>query len=187
MDYTTLSLADVRTGLRDVARDAHVTFGSLDARQLGWKPDPTRWGVGQCFQHLLTSNRDMLQAARNALSGPPHTLWQRLPLLPGVFGRLLIRTQSPGGTRKYTAPRKAQPSSADVPADIVQQFVDQQVAAAEWLDTLDDARAAKTIMISPFIGFVTYSVLDGSRLLVAHDRRHFEQAQRVTELPEFPR
>jgi hypothetical protein len=32
---------------------------------------------------------------------------------------------------------------------------------------------------------VTYSVLDGLRLLVAHDRRHFEQARRVMQSPDF--
>jgi hypothetical protein len=37
-----------------------------------------------------------------------------------------------------------------------------------------------------FYRFITYSVLDGWRLVVAHDRRNFEQARRVTLLPEFP-
>jgi hypothetical protein len=42
-------------------------------------------------------------------------------------------------------------------------------------------------MTSPFIRIVTYSVLDGWRLMVSHDRRHLEQARRVTESPEFPK
>ena len=29
MDYTTLSLADVKTGLADIAREAESTFGAL--------------------------------------------------------------------------------------------------------------------------------------------------------------
>jgi hypothetical protein len=41
-------------------------------------------------------------------------------------------------------------------------------------------------MVSPFVAFITYSVLDGCRLLVAHERRHFEQARRVTREPGFP-
>jgi hypothetical protein len=46
--------------------------------------------------------------------------------------------------------------------------------------------AASTIMVSPFAAFITYSVLDGCRLIVAHARRHFEQARRVTEQQGFP-
>jgi hypothetical protein len=41
-------------------------------------------------------------------------------------------------------------------------------------------------MVSPFVRFITYSVLDGCRLMAAHDRRHFEQARRVTEAAGFP-
>ena len=39
-------------------------------------------------------------------------------------------------------------------------------------------------MVSPFVAAITYSVLDGLRLVVAHDHRHFEQARRVmTSMP----
>ena len=42
-------------------------------------------------------------------------------------------------------------------------------------------------MTSPFIKVVTYSVLDGWRLVFAHERRHFEQARAVSLSPGFPR
>jgi hypothetical protein len=45
---------------------------------------------------------------------------------------------------------------------------------------------ARIIMVSPFVSFITYSVLDGCRLIVTHERRHLEQARRVTQAPEFP-
>jgi hypothetical protein len=48
------------------------------------------------------------------------------------------------------------------------------------------AHAARTIMASPFAGVVTYSVLDGWRLMVADDHRHIEQARRVRRSPGFP-
>jgi hypothetical protein len=41
-------------------------------------------------------------------------------------------------------------------------------------------------MTSPFARVVTYSVLDGWRLMLAHNRRHVEQARRVTQAGEFP-
>ena len=34
MDYTTLSLSEVRTGIGELIRDVEATFASLDARQL---------------------------------------------------------------------------------------------------------------------------------------------------------
>ena len=186
MNYTTLPLAELTGALLNVARDTQATFGGLDARQLNWRPNERRWSVAQCFQHLLTANGLVLQSAQDALRNPSSTIWQRLPLLPRLFGSALIRSQAPGTTRKYTAPEKAQPTTSDIPRGVIECFVDQHHAAAQWIGTVDERDAVRAVMISPFIRFVTYSVLDGCRLVVAHDHRHFEQARRVTLLPEFP-
>jgi len=186
-DYAALSVAEVGRGLEAVAVEARATFGGLDARQLNWQPAEGRWSVGQCLAHLRSSNRQMIQAIEAALEArAPRTVWQRLPILPGFFGRMLIRSQSPRTTRRFTAPRQARPPASDVEADIVQQLVDQHRDAVVRLQTLDDGRAAAAIMTSPFINFVAYSVLDGWRLILAHDLRHLEQARAVTRSPGFP-
>ena len=187
VDYTALTLAQTRAALHDIAREAEDTFGRLDARQLNWRPDETRWGVAQCFDHLLSANRLMLQAARAALDhAQPRTIWQRLPVLPGLFGRLMIRSLTPTATRKLPAPAAARPIFTEIPADVVHRFADQQREAAAWMDRLDAAEVERTIMASPFIRVITYSVLDACRLMAAHDRRHMQQAQRVMSMPEFP-
>src|SRR5687768_13713944 len=108
MDYTTLSLAEVSKGLDETARDADATFGRLDATQLNWRPDPAQWSVAQCFEHLLTSNRLMSVEAQNVLSDAHRpTIWQRMPVLPSRLGKMLIRSQTPGATRKFKALAKA--------------------------------------------------------------------------------
>ena len=187
MNFETLSLAEIKTGLADIAHDAESTFGALNAKQLNWRPDAARWSVGQCFDHLLTANQQVFAAAEAASRGAAsRTVWERLPVLPGVFGRALIRSQAPTSTKKYKAPSVAQPSASDIGADIIQRFVAQHADAVARVERLDD-RAATAIMTSPFIRFITYSVLDGWRIVVAHDRRHFEQARRVTQSAGFPR
>src|SRR5262245_38515647 len=187
MDYATLSLTDVRSGLDDIARETQSVFGGLDARQLNWRPDTTRWSVAQCFEHLLLANRLRFQAAEGALNGTaPRTIWQRLPGLPGMLGRMLVRSQAPTNARRFTASPQAQPATSDVAADIIQRFIEQDRNALARVQALDERVAAETIMTSPFIKVITYSVLDGWRLVFAHDRRHFEQARRVTQSPGFP-
>ena len=188
MDYTTLSLAEARSGLDDLARDAQTTFGRLDARQLNWRPDAKRWSVAQCFEHLLQMNRLMMQAAGDGLNEKmPRTIFQRLPVLPRVLGRVMVRSQSPETTRKFSSPSQGRPSNGDIAADVVARYVEQQRDAVTRLQAIDEHDAARAIMISPFIGVVTYSVLDGWRLMFAHGRRHVEQARRVTTEQGFPR
>jgi DinB superfamily len=187
MDYAALSLAEVRAGLDEVARQTQSTFGGLNAGQLNWRPDATRWSVAQCFEHLLLANRLMFEAADGALNGTaPRTIWQRLPGLPGMFGRMLVRSQAPSNARRFTASPQARPAASDVAGDIIRRFVEQDRDAMARVHVLDERIAARTIMTSPFIKVITYSVLDGWRLVFAHDRRHVEQARRVTQSPGFP-
>jgi hypothetical protein len=186
MDYTTLSLVEVAAVLEEHARDAQAAFGHLGARQLNWRPDATQWSIAQCCEHLLISNRLMMRAAEDALAARRPTLWQRMPLLPGVLGRALIRSQSPDGTRKFAASSKATPTH-DIAADIIVRFVEQHHEAAARARTLDEGMAARTIMTSPFLRVIIYSVLDGWRLMAAHDRRHLEQARRVLQHADFAR
>ena len=187
MDYTTLPLPSLLSGLDAVAADAHATFGALDGRQLNWRPDATRCSVAQCLEHLLSANRLMLRASQDALDEThAPTIWQQLPLLPALFGRMLIRSQAPQATRKFTASPLATPAASDLPADIVVRFVAQNAEITRWLSQLDEPHAARVIMTSPFVAFITYSVLDGARLVLAHDHRHLDQARRVMQSPGFP-
>jgi hypothetical protein len=185
-NFTLLSLAEVAAEFDATARDAFVVFGRLNERQLNWRPGQTRWSVAQCFDHLLNADREMFRAIETAMDrSVPRTVWQRLPVLPRVFGTMMVKSQSPDVRRKYTAPRHIQPASSAIDADIIERFVVYQQGATTRVRSLVEDDAARVIMVSPFVSFVTYSVLDGCRLIVAHQRRHFEQARRVTGEPAF--
>ena len=185
--YTNLSLDDAAADLAAIAREAQAVFGRLDERQLNWKAEAARWSVAQCFDHLLNANREMFQGIDAAIDGSrPRTVWQRMPVLPRLFGWVMVTSQKPEVTRKYTAPRQIIPSSSAIDPGIIERFVAQQEEAAARMRSLDPGAAARTIMVSPFVSFITYSVLDGCRLMVTHERRHFEQARRVTLDPGFP-
>jgi hypothetical protein len=42
------------------------------------------------------------------------------------------------------------------------------------------------VVTSPLAKLVTYTLGDALRILVTHERRHFEQARRVTQAQGFP-
>ncbi len=184
--YTTLTLSEIADELAAMARDTRSAFSGYDAPQLNWQAQPGTWSIAQCFEHLLKTNDGMVEAMRKT-AGPasPRTIWQKLPVWPRMMGRMLVSSQAPGGTRKFTAPSIAQPASSNVAPDVIDRFMawqDTGIAALRALSAEDAAR----IMVSPFVAQITYSVLDGWRLIAAHQRRHFEQAQRVATHPAFP-
>ena len=40
-----------------VADETKRVFGRLSAEQINWKPSEREWSIGQCFDHLIISNR----------------------------------------------------------------------------------------------------------------------------------
>jgi hypothetical protein len=186
-DYRSLPLSDIRAELQAVADDVQATFGPLDMRQLNWRPDERRWSVAQCLEHLMSSNRHMMDAAAAAHGGArPQSIWMKLPIWPRLMGRMLIKGVSPQGTRRFKASALAQPTASAIDPGIVARFVGQQRDLMTRASALDERRAAKLVMSSPFLRVITYSVLDGWRILVAHERRHVEQGRRVIQSPGFP-
>jgi hypothetical protein len=179
-------LGAVLDGLRAVGADARKVFGGLSAAQLNWKPSAEQWSVGQCFEHLIKTNRGFFPSLEEAArGGRKSNLWERVSPLSGLFGPLLVRTMS--SQRKFKAPRGLKPTSSDVDAGVVGEFVGQQDELAGLMRAASagtDLR--RTVVTSPIAGFVTYSMLDACRIVVAHNRRHFAQAQRVIEARGFP-
>ena len=184
--YTTLSPVELADEFSAIARDAATVFGRLEAVQLNWQPTVASLSIAQCFDHLLKADHEMFQAISGALDrGTTPTVWQRLPLWPRLFGWMLVTSQTPGGKQKYTAPASARPGSSDLAPDTIERFIAWQQVGMAGLQALS-AADARRIMVSPFVEQFTYSVLDGYRLIAAHQRRHFEQASRVMAHPEFP-
>ena len=170
-----------------VAVDAEKVFGGLSKEQLNWKPAPERWSVAQCFDHLLTTNRGYLPIIDSVLKGEKKsTVWQKLPFFPKLWGAMLIKSLDPAQTRKMKAPKRFQPAQSDVSGSIIHDFVAQQTQLIEKMKATANLDLERIVITSPAASLVTYSVMDAYRIVVVHERRHFQQAQRVTEESGFP-
>ena len=186
MDYRTAGLPDVIAAASNVASDARSTFGHLTPSQLNWKPSAERWSVAQCFEHLLTSNKGYLPIIDNVLAGYKRTFWQSMPVLPGLMGKLLVKSMDPASTRKVKAPKRFQPAQSDISGSIIDDFVNQQQQLVDKMKATEHLDLEKIVITSPVADVVIYSLMDAYRLIVVHEQRHFQQAKRVTEEPGFP-
>lgn len=167
--------------------DARNVFGNLTKEQLNWKPSPERWSVGQCFDHLIASNKGYLPIIDDILNGKKKSsVWQKLPFLPGLWGRILIKTLDPSQTRKMKAPKRFEPAQSDVSGSIINDFVAQQEHISGKIKATADLDLDRIVITSPAANFITYSLMDAYRIIVVHERRHFQQAQRVTKESGFP-
>ena len=186
MDYRTAGLTDVIAAANNVANEARSTFGHLTPSQLNWKPSAERWSVAQCFDHLLTSNKGYIPVVDNVLAGHKPTFWQSMPVLPGLMGKLLIKSLDPASTRKLKAPKSFQPAQSDISDSVINDFVDLQQQIIAKMKATEHLDLEKIVISSPVTGVVTYSLMDAYRIIVVHEQRHFQQAKRVIEEAGFP-
>jgi hypothetical protein len=186
MDFLKADLQSLITAANTIAAEAKSRFGGLTPAQLNWKPSPERWSVAQCFDHLITTNKGYFPAIDGVLAGHKPTFWERMPVLPGLGGKMLIKVVDPKSTRKFKAPKKFQPMQSDVRASVINDFVDQQQQVIEKMKATEHLDVENIVITSPVTAVMTYSLMDAYRVIVVHEQRHFQQAQRVTEEAAFP-
>ena len=174
------------TEANKIAAETKSTFGRLSPSQLNWKPSAERWSVAQCFDHLLSSNNGYFPPIEGVLAGTKPTFWQRMPILPGLAGKLLIKSLDPKSSRKIKAPAKFQPAQSDISASVIDNFVNQQARIVEKMKATEHLDLENIVITSPVAAAITYSLMDAYRIIVVHEQRHFEQAKRVTEERSFP-
>jgi hypothetical protein len=171
-----------------VSTDARSTFGQLTTQQLNWKPSASEWSVAQCLEHLLVSNEGFIPIIDKVQRGEyKRSLKERLPVLPSVFGSLVLNAVKPETKRKLKAGKDFQPANSEIPADIVSRFETQQKQISELMNSTHELNLRQVIITSPVLGIVTYSLFDAYRIIVAHDQRHLAQAKRVMASDGFPK
>jgi hypothetical protein len=170
----------------ELGRRAEERFGGLTAKQLNWRPNPGEWSVGQCLDHLRLATTTYFPAFREIQAGTKRaTFWERVPLLPSLFGPYLIRLLSPARSAKVPAPAVFRPAESLVDPQIVRTFAATQQELVRFMAGTAPRDLAR-IVTSPASRFVTYSLLDAYRIIVVHAQLHLQQARRVTELRGFP-
>jgi len=180
-------LAQLIDQLNRVSQEAIDSFRALSVEQLNWKPSANEWSVAQCFEHLIVSNAGFLPLIDKVARGEHKpSLKERVPVLPRFFGTMVLKAVQPQGQRKYKAGRGFQPSTSSISSDIITRFKTQQSELAERMRSTENLNLRNIIVTSPVASFVTYSLLDAYRIVVAHEQRHLAQAKRVTARNGFP-
>lgn len=183
----TAELSHLTAEVSQITAEAEQRLGKLTPAQLNWKPSPAGWSVAQCLEHLIKINESFFPVMRQIAQGTYAPPWNaRLPLLPGLFGSLILKAVQPTAPRKFKASPRFEPAASDLPADIVGRFAAHQRELDGLMAQSNRVDLASVVVASPVAPLATYSLQDAYRILVAHERRHLLQAERVLASPGFP-
>jgi hypothetical protein len=171
-----------------IANDAERTFGTLNPEQLNWKRHPDQWSVAQCFEHLIKIDALYFPQLRRIAQGTYASSWRdRVPWLAHLFGSLILRAVQPGSRRQLKAATHVEPATSAIDGDIIARFTAHQREVIEHMRATRSHDLSTVVVTSAVAPIAFYSALDAFRILVAHERRHLGQAERVVNSEGFPR
>ena len=163
-------------------------FSTLSSEQLNWKPEPGKWSIAQCLDHIITSNKTYFPAFNKLLRHEYQlSIFQQLNPFKKKLGPMMVRNLGPLVTKKFTAPTIFQPSSSTLPASIVADFRTHQEELRKYIRQLQQLDTKNLVMASPVTGMITYTLADAIRILSGHEQRHVNQAEQILHHPNFPR
>lgn len=182
-----MEISNLLSELQVVSDDTQKTFGRLSAEQINWKPSAEGWSVGQCFEHLIKTNELFYGELYKIADGSrKNSFLENYSPLSSFFGNLLVNSLKKD-ERKFKAPSQAIVPPSEVDANIIAQFAAHQREVIELIKKTETADWQKTKITSPFMRLMTYKLADGFRVIIEHERRHFRQAERITQAENFPK
>lgn len=188
IDVQTADLPALIAEARMLGEEFARRFGGLSPAQLNWRPNPEEWSIAYCVEHVIVANAGYFAPIGQILAGTKaRSFWERLPLLPGLFGGFLIRTLEPGAKGFVPAPKAFLPGSTAIAADVLDRFAAQHAELLSLMGRCQSLDVARVIVTSPAADFVTYSLLDAFRIIVVHMQHHLHQTSKLLAMAEFPR
>jgi uncharacterized damage-inducible protein DinB len=163
-------------------------FRGLSDDQLNWKPPGGGWSVGECFEHLLTTNRlYLVRIERQLASAGAKPEGRRAETYrSGILGGWLARQMGPSPMVKVKTPRVFRPSSWRVAGTVLGDLLAQQEHLRRVVDASRGADLGGVRIPSPLTSLIRLRLGDVLELLVLHELRHLGQADRVRSIDEFP-
>ena len=172
---------------KEAKEKVSANFSNLSLEQVNWQPVKTRWSIAQCLDHLIASHKVYFPILKEITDGDyKMNFWGKFSPFTGLWGRLMKNQLQEDVKRKLKAPKKIQPASnADL--GIIAQYQQSLDTFLDYISKCRNIDIDKTIIISPVLSIVTYSLRDAFQFLITHEHRHINQAIRVKQNEIFPK
>jgi hypothetical protein len=173
---------------KEAAEKVKKDFSNVTLEQLNWKPAPSSWSIAQCLDHLIVSDSLYFPTLKKIAEGNYQmSFWEKWNPFSKYLGKTLVQQIQEQVTKKIKAPKAFTPSASEIDRGILERFQQHLDTMLEYIAEHKRSNIDKIFITSPVSKFVTYSLRDAITVLVNHEHRHINQAERVMAAKEFPR
>ncbi len=173
--------------LQEVSTDSKQTFGQLSAEQINWKPDSNTWSVGQCFEHLIVTNKLYFPNIQKVIDGNHrNNFFSKIPFSTNLIAVAMKNALNPEQKRKMKTFKVFEPSTSNVSATIIEDFAENNRKLIEMIEACKGLELHKIKIAEPLSVMLNLRLDDAFEILAMHEQRHFLQAEKVLQLNNFP-
>ena len=168
--------------LKKTEDDVVRSVGHLSVAQWTYKPDPTRWSIAECVEHLVLEEPTLFNLATRQAGRMP--LPEDQPRAGREQDERLIKF-AVDRSQKMSAAESVQPhGKLATPEEGIAQFSKARGETIDWVRTTQaDLRGHGTA--NPMFGYLdAYEYLI---MLPAHSARHTAQMEEVKSAPGYPK
>jgi hypothetical protein len=173
---------DFRAQFEQISGEADALVAPLSDAQYAWQPAPDAWSVAQCLDHLNTTAREYLPMMDEGIADAIRRgLYKPGPYVYNWIGRTMVWAVKPETRIRAKTPKTFQPPAGRPRHDVMAAFRAYQVQYIDRLRQANGLDLARARVSSPVVRWIRMPLGSGFAMMIAHERRHLQQARRVTE------
>lgn len=179
MDHPTLT--DLANDLRALTDRWQAMRRAHDDQALTQRPSAEAWSVAEVCEHLrvtgglyypiMTDHAEKLRASGRAGGGDP--------VRPGFFAKRFIHFAGPNNKRKIPAPERFKPAEGATDIEAIDQLIAQQSQLQQLIHSAEGLALNAGKFPTPITKLIRLTLGEGLMLMVRHQQRHAEQAERA--------
>jgi hypothetical protein len=179
-----LQLEEIKTQLDAASQKADSIVESVSFEQLKMRPQPDQWSIAECLAHLNLSSEAEINVLDDAYEqNQTKRMYAEKQFKMDLLGRFLKWTLEPPpmSLSRLKTTEMFQPVNIEPLGEVLPTFLALQEQLKACADAANGLPLDRIKVVSPFNTRVKYNLLSCFHILLAHERRHLWQAERVKE------
>jgi hypothetical protein len=180
-----LSLLEAQ--LDAIRREADSLTAGLTDDQFNWQPDPTRWSIAHCLQHLVVAADGLLELQEAAIDqARQRGFLSDGPYRHGRIGSMITGSIEPPVKRRFKTARALVPTGRHSVQTLVPAFQRRQDRLQQLIARARGVELGKARVPLPGLPILRLTLGQSFTFTLGHERRHLWQARAVREDPGLP-
>lgn len=160
-----------------VTSDFLREFGSLSLSELNWKYKPDSWSIAQNIDHLIVINDSYFPLVNGLRTGEykPHFI-TKFKFVVDRAGQYLLDGVQPDPVKKFKTLPMWQPRKRVADQTLLEKFDQHQHSLTQLITDSYDLLDKNAVISSPANRLIVYRLSTAFDIILAHEKRHFQQA-----------